>query len=88
MQSVLQEAEGLVFGEREVEHGNMSVSFEQISKMWSAYLGVSVEPKDVAAMMVLLKTVRLRAQYKRDTWVDIAGYAAIGSVLDGTTQRD
>lgn len=39
-----------------------------------------VEPEDVATMMMLLKISRISwSPYKRDHWVDVAGYAACGA---------
>jgi hypothetical protein len=47
--------------------------------MWAAYLGVPIAPHDVAAMMAMLKLSRIRwSPGKRDSWVDLAGYAACG----------
>jgi len=33
-------------------------------------------------MMILLKIARLRRQSKDDTWIDICGYAALGSEME------
>ena len=55
-------------------------SFKDIAALWSTYLGVAVSPCDVAALMSLLKVARIKtAPGDRDSWLDLAGYAACGS---------
>lgn len=55
-------------------------SFKVIAAMWSAYLGHEVTPHDVAACMALLKVARIKTSPgDRDSWLDLAGYAACGS---------
>lgn len=84
-ESILQEAERLINGERQQQYGNATESHERIADLWSAYLG-DVTPLtafDVVNMMVLLKLSRAkggldRGEFHRDSYVDIAGYAAIG----------
>lgn len=76
---VLQTAESLVNGDRNAQYGDPRQDFQRTAAMWSAYLGVQVEPHDVAAMMALLKVSRIRwSPQKLDSWVDLAGYAACG----------
>jgi hypothetical protein len=85
--SVLKEAHKIIYGDREKTYGKPSKNLETIAKMWNAYLvasGVAQEgegilvAKDVAAMMILLKTARLANNLDhRDSIVDICGYAAL-----------
>jgi hypothetical protein len=35
----------------------------------------------VAAMLALMKLARLANQHKDDSWIDLAGYAALGAEL-------
>ena len=81
-ESVLQEAERLVNGDRQASYGSASESFKRIAKLWTAYRGVEFTPKDVASMMILMKVSRSVTSNKRDNWVDMAGYAELGSKLD------
>lgn len=87
-ESVLQEAERLVNGDRQQSYGDASESFERIADFWHAYLKTKlkgdahVSAKDVAAMMILMKVSRSVTSSKRDSWVDIAGYAELGSKLN------
>ena len=79
--SVAEEAADVV-GSRDDTHGDVRENHEQIAHMWSAYLGVGIEPHQVAEMMVLLKVSRCSAgSPDRDHYVDIAGYAQIAGEL-------
>lgn len=76
---MLAEAAGLVDGDRNAQYGDPRQDFQRTAAMWGAYLGVEVEPHDVAALMAILKVSRIRwSPEKRDSWVDLAGYAACG----------
>lgn len=87
-ESVLQEAERLVNGDRQQSYGDASESFERIADFWHTYLKTKlkdtehISAKDVASMMILMKVSRSVTSSKRDSWVDIAGYAELGSKLD------
>lgn len=73
---ILEAARVCVCGEREQDYGSPEDSFALIGKLWSAYMGVPVSPKDVAMCMALLKVARIKAGDKVDSFVDLAGYAA------------
>lgn len=76
---ILEEAADLVDGERNAQYGDPRQDFQRTADMWSAYLGVEIQPHDVAALMALLKVSRIRwSPQKKDSWVDLAGYAACG----------
>lgn len=78
--SVLRLAMEAVNGSRAVAHGDPENSFAGIADLWSAYLHITLSPADVALMMCLLKTARLRGNPTHaDSWVDLAGYAACGA---------
>lgn len=79
---LLEKARSMVAGEREGEYGTPEDNFRSIGKLWGVYLGRDPIPAhDVAAMMALLKIVRIRASggQHADSWVDLAGYAACGA---------
>ena len=49
-----------------------------IAKLWSAYLDISISPHDVAVCMTLLKIARTKlGSRSSDTYVDAAAYMAI-----------
>ena len=79
---LLQDAIRTVCKDRADEYGDMESNFDDIADLWTVYLGVKVERRDVANMMILLKVARNGTPGHRDNWVDIAGYAACGAEVD------
>ena len=62
--TVLKEAHTIIYGDREKTYGHPSKNLKTIAKMWNAYLDArttssELNAKDVASMMILLKTARL-----------------------------
>lgn len=92
-ESVLDEAKRIIYGDRENTYGKPSKNLEAIAQMWTTYvnnasvdlydetgnqINILFQAKDVAIMMVLLKTARLANDIDhRDSVVDICGYAAL-----------
>lgn len=81
---LLETAQSLISGSRATEYGSAYSNFLTVSDMWTAYLQKkdteTLSPHDVAALMILLKVARLASNPKSwDSWVDIAGYAALGA---------
>ena len=86
---ILETANKCVCGDREQDYGSPEKNFEVIANLWADYLqacGVEIdflEPKDVAAMLALLKIARIASGHaKEDNWIDLAGYAACGGELE------
>lgn len=90
----LKAAAECVCGSREEDYGSPENNFRTIASLWNSYLygaGLmenptphvwkGIKPKDVAAMMALLKIARAKAGSKPDTYVDLAGYAACGAEI-------
>ena len=76
--SVLDEAKDIIYGDREKTYGKPSKNLETIAVFWSEYIGTKLSAKDVAVMMILLKSARLANDIThRDSIVDICGYAAL-----------
>ena len=82
--SVLEEAQSIIYGDREKTYGHPAKNLKTIANMWNAYLNnmddanFSVTAKDVAAMMMLVKVARYANDPShRDNLVDICGYAAL-----------
>ena len=81
-QDILDTAKNIITNDRAATHGGAEDSFGTIAAMWSAYLGVDITEHDVCAMMVLLKVARIKGNAKHlDSWIDIAGYSAIGGEI-------
>ena len=82
--NILEKANELVNGERQVDYGDPKHNHKRIANLWEAYLtgcGIPccLQPHDVAIMMMLMKVARLmNTPGHEDTWVDIAGYAQVG----------
>lgn len=82
--SVLEEAQTIIYGDREKTYGHPAKNLKTIAHMWNAYLNnmddanFSVTAKDVAAMMMLVKVARFANDPShRDNLVDVCGYAAL-----------
>ena len=73
----------LVCGQRHEDYGTVEDSFQWIANLWSAYLDREIAPRDVAAMMALMKIARIKNGPKGDNWIDLCGYGACGAELDG-----
>ena len=79
---LLEQAAVTVAGDRQDDYGDARVSHERIAALWSAFLGVEILPWQVDVLMILMKCSRLATSPdKTDSWVDIAGYAALGGTL-------
>ena len=73
--SVCDEAKALVYGPRGDEYGHPYDDYARTAAIWSAILGVKVDAFEAAQCMIAVKLSRLCHQKKRDSIVDIAGYA-------------
>ena len=88
---ILETAQVCICGQREEDYGSPEDNFSVIAAFWEAYIKrkcvgpetiVEVLPEDVAAMMALLKLGRIATgSAQPDSWVDLAGYAALGGEL-------
>lgn len=88
--SVLREAEALITGDRNATYGPPTQNFANTAALLNIQFGHKLSKPftaaDVAVIMMQLKLARLIAQPKRDTFVDLAGYAACGwEAFEGTT---
>lgn len=81
-EDVLSDANEAIHGDRNTHYGTPMENFERIARYWTIYLAnrrlKEIGPGDVANMMILLKIARGMNVPTRDTYVDIAGYAACG----------
>lgn len=79
--TILEEAAGLIYGDRQQQYGNAKQNFSDIAHLWEPILGMRPTPEEVALCLLQLKVARAindtRATrpIKRDTIVDLAGYA-------------
>lgn len=82
--SVLQQANEIIYGDREQTYGNPAVNLSTIASYWSTHLSakyqqnIQLTTDDVTVMMMQLKIARLANSPKHeDSLVDICGYAAL-----------
>ena len=78
----LDKAEELINGQRAQDYGDARDNHQRIADIWSVILGQQITPEQVCACMIGLKLARLANDMQQDdTWVDIAGYAALGGEI-------
>lgn len=96
-ESILQEANRIIYGDREQAYGSPRFNLDTIAQFWSVYLkrkfpehqtpfidDMDITAEDVAQLMILLKTARLiHNPTHRDSLVDQAGYAALQDRIQG-----
>jgi hypothetical protein len=80
---VLREAGSLISGDRHVDYGDAWENHKRIADIWSVIFRTNVTPSQVALAMAGVKIARLvNDPTKMDSWVDIAGYAALGAEME------
>lgn len=77
-ESVTQEANRIINGDRRSSYGPTIDSFHDIAVGWSILVDHPISSKQVAQCMIWLKQIREKNKSNRDNWVDIAGYADLG----------
>lgn len=79
---ILYTAEKLVNGAREDTYGAPQESFQRIADMWTAAFGRKFTASEVTLALALVKIGRLHyTPNHEDSWVDAAGYLALGGEL-------
>ena len=77
-QQFLQEAHGIVYGDRHEEYGDAANNFTDIAKMWTDWnRGYHFTKEDVAMMMIMVKIARCHQNWTEDSLKDIVGYCTI-----------
>ena len=87
-QQVLETAAKLIHGDRAKDYGDAYDNHGRIAEGWNIIIGGAlkshghVTPAHVALMMDWMKSARLLQSINHaDSWVDKAGYAALGAQL-------
>lgn len=90
-QEILDKAKECVCGQRQQDYGNPEDNFALIADLWTTYINkddLYFTSKDVAMMMALLKVARIRTgKGTRDSYVDLAGYAACAGEIAETVEE-
>lgn len=83
---VLTTAESLVNGERADTYGDPTQSFTRLAALWSATIGMTIEPYQVALCLAQLKISRIVSSPNHlDTYIDGAGYLGLGAEVASKT---
>lgn len=94
-QNILEEANGLINGDRQADYGHPIDDFSNTSSYWTTWLrskgylkdGVELGPEDIPPMMVLLKLSRESNRPKRDNKVDGVGYFGTWEMVEEEQAR-
>lgn len=76
---MLQKAIAIV-NDRGEQYGSAKTNMDRVAGMWSTWLHLPITATDVAIMHILAKMARIESNGgdHDDSWIDIAGYAAVG----------
>lgn len=67
-----------ILQDREEQYGSPVDSFRDIADIWGDYLQYPMNQNDVITLLIMMKLVRAKNNPEHiDSWIDIAGYAAI-----------
>jgi len=84
--STLGMAGHLTSKDRNEQYGPADRNFDDIAQSWSIHFGIPITAIDVVIAMINVKMQRLKHNpTHEDSWVDICGYAALGSELSAKT---
>ena len=82
-QDILNKASETIMVDRQNTHGDAENNFARIAALWNTYLNrEDIRAHDVAAMMVLFKVARFKANpHHLDNMIDACGYAAFAGEI-------
>lgn len=79
---ILHQADTLINGPRADAYGPPQKNFGNIARLWEPIFGVGITPAQVALALSQLKVARLiQSPDHEDSWIDAAGYIALGGEL-------
>lgn len=91
-EDVLEEALRITKGDRQNQYGPPEQDFARTAALWSALfadkLSRPFEARDVAMAMICLKLSRETHMRKRDSAVDIAGYARLLHIVNQAVEKE
>lgn len=89
-ETILEEAQRVTSGQREIDYGHPKENHERIAGMWNAYNrfckkvpSADDTASDITKKMILLKMVRDGHKAKKDNPFDTIGYARAWARIDG-----
>jgi hypothetical protein len=85
---ITEEATRIVYGARQASYGSPTENFTRIGRMWGAILGVpDVSPRLVNLCLTTVQISRLVNAPRRETLVDLIGYAEIAEIVEADEAR-
>ena len=85
-QDILKDAQNLIGDDRQKDYGDKVTNHTNIAALWSIFLQSHVTAHDVAVCMALVKVARLMHQHKKDSYIDMAAYAAIAGEIEARSE--
>ena len=86
-QDILKEAQNLIGADRQEDYGDKVTNHTNIAALWSVFLQRTTTAHDVAVCMALVKVARLMHQHKKDSYIDMAAYAAIAGEIEARSDK-
>tara|TARA_Y100000385_G_C12807039_1_gene514415 strand:- start:197 stop:670 length:474 start_codon:yes stop_codon:yes gene_type:complete len=80
--SILLEAENIVNGDRDEQYSDPNIAFTEYSEILKATFGIDLTPSEICKVQMAIKLGRIKYKYKRDSIVDLCGYAEILNRLE------
>ena len=82
---VLEEAKDLIYGQRADDYGDAQSNFQRMADLVNPIIKKAdgkLTATDMALVMIQVKIARLQENPDHeDSWIDIAGYAALGAQI-------
>jgi hypothetical protein len=75
--SILEEAQDILEGDRESDYGDPVANFNRISDIASSILNETITPEQCVVVMMAVKLSREQYRHKRDNLVDLVAYTEI-----------
>jgi hypothetical protein len=75
--SILEEAQEILEGDRESDYGDPVANFNRISGIASSILDYTITPEECVVVMMAVKLSREQYKHKRDNLVDLVAYTEI-----------
>lgn len=72
-------------GDRGIDYGDATEAYARIANVWTEILNHEITAHQVALMMIGLKLIRATTARGDDTYVDLAGYAALAAEIKAKT---
>ena len=72
-------------GDRGIDYGDPTEAYARIANVWTEILNHEITAHQVLLMMIGLKLIRATTARGDDTYVDLAGYAALAAEIKAKT---